>query len=87
MFEDNKYYSDAGIADAFKASLGTIHNWRRDYGFPTGDLFGRLRRTPGLHINRWIAARPRDKVQLPPGMGSGRRPGRPRKISADLTAA
>jgi hypothetical protein len=87
MFEDDKFYSDAQIADIFKVSTGTIWNWRQYYGFPAGDLFGRLRRTAGRHISKWIAARPRDKARLAPGMG-GHGSGRPRKGPApDLTAA
>jgi hypothetical protein len=87
VFEDNKHYSDAQIAEVFNVSPGTIPNWRRFYGFPSGDLFGRLRRTLGGRINNWKANRPRAKAQLAPGMGGHGR-GRPRKIPApDLTAA
>jgi hypothetical protein len=87
MFEDDEYYSDAQIASTYKASPGTLYNWRKFYGFPAGDLFGRLRRTAGRHINKWNANRPRAKAQLASGMGGHGR-GRPRKIPApDLTAA
>jgi hypothetical protein len=87
VFEDTKFYSDAQIADIFEVSPGTIYNWRQFYDFPAGDLFGRLRRTAGGHINKWIPDRPRDKAQLAPGM-CGRGRGRPRKTPVpDLTAA
>jgi hypothetical protein len=87
MFEDDKFYSDAQSADIFGVSPGTIPNWRQFYGFPAGDLFGRLRRTAGRDINEWIAHRPLDKARLAPGMGGHGR-GRPRKTPApDLTAA
>ena len=79
MFEDNLFYTDEQIARAFAVSKGTVFNWRQFFEFPSGELFGRARRTHGQLINWWIADRPRDKARLAPGMNQGPRPGRPRK--------
>jgi hypothetical protein len=81
VFKDDHWYPDKQIAETFAISQGTIFNWRRDFGFPPGELFGRVRRELGKRINDWIAKRPRDKAVLAPGMGGHGR-GRPRKIPA-----
>jgi hypothetical protein len=86
MFEDDKFYSDAQIAEIFAVSPGTVYNWKQDFGFPPGGLFGRLRRTSGQQVNDWIAKRPADKARLAPGMGGHGR-GRPRKSLPPPAAA
>ena len=84
VFEDDKLYSDAQITSTFSVSESTLPNWRKHFHFPSGDLYGRLRRTAGWDINAWMADRPAEKAQLAPGMGVPR--GRPSKIPVhDLT--
>lgn len=60
MFEDNRLYSDAQISLAFSVCDNTIPNWRKRFGFPSGDLYGRLRRTTGgTSTPGWPIAPPR----------------------------
>jgi hypothetical protein len=86
VFKNDQWYSDKQQAETFAVSQGTIFNWRRTYGYPPGELFGRVRRERGERINDWIAKRPRDKAVLAPGMGGHGR-GRPRREAAPATAA
>jgi hypothetical protein len=76
MFEPDKWYSDRKQAKILDVCGNTISNWRRYLGYPSGILFGRVRRELGSHLNAWIDSQPRDaKLKLASGMR-----GRPRKV-------